>query len=63
MVKLTWHQLCGQLNKMSEEEVEAMLNEEVLEHRRPAIARRLHQRFTMLRAARERAVIMKKIGK
>lgn len=63
MAKLTWHQLCDKLTRMSEDEVKALLDEEVLEHRRPVIARRLHQRYTMLRSARERKIIMEKISK
>jgi len=61
MAKLTWHQVCSKLTHMTEEQITDLLNEEISEYKRPAIVRRLHQRFSTLRAARERAVIMEQI--
>jgi len=59
MAKLTWHQVCSKLTHMTEEQITELLQEEITQHKRPAIVRRLHQRFSTLRAARERAAIMK----
>lgn len=63
MAKFTWHALCARLTSMTEAEVKALLDEEINEHKRPAMARRLHQRLSTLRAARERVEIMKRIAK
>jgi hypothetical protein len=63
MAKLTWHQVCSKLTSMTEQEIVALLDEEIKEHKRPAFVRRLHQRFSTLRAARERAAIMEGLGK
>jgi len=63
MGKLTWHAMCKRLTSMTEEEISDLLEEEVTEHKRPAMVRRLHQRYSTLRAARERAVLMKEIAK
>jgi len=63
MAKLTWHQVCAKLTTMSEEQISDLLAEEIAQYKRPAIVRRLHQRFSTLRAARERAEIMKRIVK
>jgi hypothetical protein len=46
---------------MTEEQITELLQEEITQHKRPAIVRRLHQRFSTLRAARERAAILKGI--
>jgi len=61
MAKLTWHQVCSKLTHMTEEQITELLQEEITQHKRPAIVRRLHQRFSTLRAARERAAILKGI--
>ena len=63
MAKLTWHQVCAQLTSMTEQEISDLLEEEVEKYKRPAIVRRLHQRYSTLRAARERAEIMKGLKK
>lgn len=63
MAKFTWHALCSRLTSMTEEEISDLLEEEVTEHKRPAMVRRLHQRYSTLRAARERVEIMKRIAK
>ena len=62
MVKVEWRSLTAALGKMTEDEVSKLLDEEIKVHKRPVIARRLHQRFTMLRSKRERADIMERIG-
>ena len=58
MVRTHWRLLAAELNKYSEDEVLAMLNDERTGERRAAILRRLHQRYAALRTARERAEIM-----
>jgi len=63
MAKLTWHQVCAKLTDMTEEQISELLAEEIEKHKRPAIVRRLHQRFSTLRAARERAAIMEGLNK
>jgi len=63
MAKLTWHQVCAKLTSMSEQEISDLLEEEIREFKRPAIVRRLHQRYSTLRAARERAEILEGLNK
>ena len=62
MARLTWHAMCARLTSMTEREISALLDEEIEQHKRVAIVRRLHQRLSTLRAARERAEIMKRIA-
>ena len=63
MAKIDWKSLVTTLNKMTEEEVKSLLDDEIEKHRRPAFARRLHQRYSALRTLRERAVIMEGLAK
>ena len=56
---LTWRKLNDKLALMSEEDVLALLNEERATTKRISVLARLHQRYTTLRAARERAEIPK----
>ena len=56
---LTWRKLNDKLALMSEEDVLALLNEERATTMRISVLARLHQRYTTLRAARERAEILK----
>ena len=60
---LTWRKLNDKLALMSEEDVLALLNEERATTKRISVLARLHQRYTTLRAARERAEILKGAGK
>jgi len=55
---LHWRQLNQVLRHMTEDEVLVLLTEERASQRRPAILERLHQRYTTLRATRERLEIM-----
>lgn len=59
--KITWPELCVFLTRMTEDEIAKHLHDEVTIHKRAVIAKRLHQRYTMVRAAREREDIMKQI--
>lgn len=60
---MNWRALNKQLNMLSEIEVLQMLNDERSDLRRVTFLERLHQRYTMLRAARERVEILKEAVK
>jgi len=62
-MKLSWRELNQKLSMYTEDEVLAMLNEERAGSRRSTVLQRLHQRYTMLRAARERVELMKEAVK
>lgn len=55
---MNWRQLNQQLNLLNEQEVLDLLNAERLGRRRVTFLERLHQRYTMLRCARERVQIL-----
>jgi len=46
------------LSDLTEDELKDALDAELKTHKRPAIARRLHQRYSAMRTARERVQIM-----
>jgi len=50
------------LGDMTEAELKKALDEELRTHKRPAIARRLHQRYSAVRTARERAELLERLG-
>jgi len=54
MKKLTWREMQRILNHKTEDELHAMIVQEFETFKRPTILTRLHQRFTILRAQRER---------
>lgn len=56
---LSWRKLNEKLSAMTEEQVLEMLETERLTTKRVTVLERLHQRYTTLRAARERAEILK----
>ncbi len=56
---LSWRRLNEVLSHLTEEQVLNLLNEERQLFRRVTILERLHQRYTMLRAARERMELLK----
>ena len=58
MSKLTWRSLNSKLSMMTEQEVFAMLDEELANQRRASVIQRLHQRANMLRVSRERIELM-----
>ena len=62
-MKRSWRWLNENLSALPEDEVLAMLNEERTTHKRVTFLERLHQRYTMLRAARERIELMKEAVK
>jgi hypothetical protein len=51
------------LSNLTEDELKQVLDVELETHKRPALARRLHQRYSAMRTARERADIMKRLKK
>jgi len=55
----TWRSLNNVLHSLTEQEVLDLLNEERSTLRRSSMLKRLHQRYTALRADRERIEIMK----
>jgi hypothetical protein len=62
MDRIHWRTLTAGLKELTEAEALRLLDEEKAQHKRPAIARRLHQRYCMLRMARERDELMKELG-
>ena len=63
MTRLNWRSLNAKLNDLNEEEVLALLTQERENERRISMLQRLHQRYTSLRAARERVEILKEAVK
>jgi hypothetical protein len=63
MSDLSWRKLNDILSQLSEEQILTMLNEERTSSRRVSVLQRLHQRYTMLRCARERIELLKEAVK
>ena len=63
MSDLSWRKLNDVLSQLSEEQILTMLNEERAGSRRVSMLQRLHQRYTMLRCARERIELLKEAVK
>lgn len=62
MIKPNWRWMNEHLSAKTEAEVLELLEAERRVHKRVRILQRLHQRYTMLRAARERVELMKEIA-
>lgn len=60
---LSWRKLNDQLSTMTEQQVLDLLTNERQTGKRVTVLERLHQRYTTLRAARERAEILKEATK
>jgi len=58
-----WRELNKKLNMLREDEVLALLEAERTGAKRVTFLERLHQRYTMLRAARERVELLKEAVK
>ena len=58
---MNWFTLNAVLPKRNENQVLAMLDEEVKVHKRPTFIVRIHQRYTVLRAQRERKELLEEI--
>lgn len=56
---MNWRKLNKDLGLLTEEQVLALLNEERAGARRVSILERLHQRYTTLRATRERRELLR----
>ena len=57
----SWRSLNRRLNAMTEDEVKEALLAEMATERRVTVVERLHQRFTALRATRERLELMMEV--
>ena len=51
------------LSDLTEAQLKDALDVELETHKRPALARRLHQRYSAMRTARERVEIMQRLKK
>ena len=60
---LSWRKLNDILSGLSERQVFDMLQDEIETYKRVTVLERLHQRYTTLRTARERAEIMREAVK
>ena len=60
---MNWRDLNRKLSLLTEEQVLQLLNDERAGAKRVTVLQRLHQRYTMLRAARERVEILKEAVK
>ena len=58
----SWRSLTDILSTLSEAEVESLLEKELEGEKRWSIVQRLHQRYTVLRAARERKELKKLVA-
>ena len=58
-MQTNWRKLNKDINVLTEEQVLALLEVERAGRKRVSILERLHQRYTVLRAARERIEILK----
>jgi hypothetical protein len=58
---MNWHELNVVLTMRNERQVKAMLDEEVSVHKRPTYLVRIHQRYSTLRAQRERQELLERI--
>lgn len=59
-MNINWYDLNAILPVASEERVVQLLEDEVTKHKRTSFIVRLHQRYTVLRAARERKELLKR---
>ncbi len=63
MSKLNWRSMIAVLSDLTEEQLKDALDVELKTHKRPALARRLHQRYSAMRTARERDELLKGLKK
>ena len=57
-MQITWRKLNSELKTFDEQKVLDMLNHERANAKRVVVLERLHQRYTMLRASRERIELL-----
>lgn len=60
---MNWRELNDVLNGLDEQKILTLLNEERITRRRVTVMTRLHQRYTILRAARERRELLNDVAK
>ena len=60
---MNWRELNRKLSLLTEDEVLQLLNDERTGAKRVTVLQRLHQRYTVLRAARERVELLKEAVK
>jgi hypothetical protein len=60
---MQWRELNAKLNLLTEEQILQLLNDERSGAKRISVLQRLHQRYAMLRTARERIELMKEAVK
>lgn len=58
---MNWTDLNAVLPLRNEQQVQRMLDEEVAIYKRPTFVVRIHQRYTVLRAQRERQELLERI--
>ena len=58
MKKLNWQELNAQLRTFSEEDLKNLITNEIQTARRPSVLKRLHQRYCIVRSARERTDLL-----
>lgn len=59
-MNVNWHDLNAILPVASEDRVKQLLEDEVTKHKRSSFIVRLHQRYTTLRAQRERKELLER---
>ncbi len=59
---MNWRELNAQLNDMTEDDLQALLDKERTGPRRVTVAVRLHQRLCTMRAERERNQLMQELN-
>jgi hypothetical protein len=59
---MNWRALNKQLSSLSEDQVKALLEEEVAGAKRVTMVERLHQRYSALRVTRERLELLQACG-
>ena len=57
-MKMTWREINKHLHTFTEEQLISLLDEERAGRRRASIMQRLHQRYAVLRTARERIELL-----
>lgn len=60
---LSWREVNASIASMTEKQVLALIEEELKGPKRTTVLVRLHQRYTMLRASREREEMLRKLKK
>ncbi len=62
VTSLNWRSLNEQLTGLTEQQLKKMIDDEMERGKRASIIVRLHQRYTTLRAARERRELLARLG-